>query len=209
MYYFIGLIFSSKGLQYYKVDSFRRKFDYKYEDLKPAQMALLPPFNLEIDGQSKVNEWVDELAEDAELHLDGLDDVDSVEFNGLDLRHGNKGITIYLKPTLPINLSHYRQQLYGSLDNEGATFKKIKKTGRVEFDWGGSFSSLLPIGRIKDKSILGLALESAEVEFNSSLYLQPSDICLFEKIVGKWTIRRKLFSFRQRESDFLHDSRMR
>mgnify|MGYP003665518063 CR=1 FL=1 len=191
MRYFIGLTFYPNYLQFKKIDSFRRRFDWKYERSNVLQMTILPPFQLNFSNQKALGGFTDTLVEEMETHLMGLEGPLEVDFNGFDFRQGRKGV-IYLKPDLPIDIFHSMENLEEVVKEFGGKLKKRKSPG------GGSLQldkPFLPVGRFQENLLLGAAVETARIEFTNPFQLMARDITLFEKVPGQWIQKRKLFTF--------------
>lgn len=191
MQLFIGLTFHQNAFQFKKIDSFRRRFDEKYDRSHLLQMTLMPPFRMDDYSMGGMQRFVDEMAEDLEDHLVGMHEPLEVDFNGYDFHTGRKGM-LFLKPTVPIDLFHCQETLQESVKEFGGIFYKHKNPGRCAVN---DLQTFLPIGRFSDNDLLSQAVEKAQVEFSESFKLSARDITLFEKTPGQWIPRRILFTF--------------
>lgn len=195
MQLFIGLTFSPNHIQFKKIDSFRKRFDEKYDRSHILQMSLFSPFNVEENSHSELSVFVDDLVEECEDHLSGMDHSLNVDFNGFDFHTTKRKGVLFLKPSLPIDLFYCQESLEESIKLFGASFKKRKNLGK---SINNDLQTFLPIGRFSDMDFLGSAIEKARVEFDSPFQLRAKDLVLFEKVPGHWIPRKILFSFGQR-----------
>lgn len=193
MHFFIGLTFHPHFLQFKKIDSFRKRFDFKYGKSSILQMTLLPPFRLEGSPRMGIEEVIEHIEDELEGHLLGLDDLHSVDFNGFDFKTGRTGV-IFLKPTLPIDLFHCQENLLETLKHSGAAFKKQKSPMPTGSD---DLQTFLPIGRFWNHDSMAVAIEKAKVEFSAPFRLPMKDVILFQKVPGQWLAKKKLFTFSQ------------
>ncbi len=191
MQLFIGLTFHQNVFQFKKIDSFRRRFDEKYGRSHILQMTLMPPFRLEDYTFAGLQRFVDEMAEDLEDHLAGLDEPFEVDFNGFDFQTGRKGM-LFLKPSIPVDLFHCQETLQESIKDFGGLFYKHKNPGRCSVN---DLQTFLPIGRFSDMDLLSLAVDKAQQEFTAPFKLAARDLTLFEKTPGQWLPRKILFTF--------------
>ena len=191
MQLFIGLTFNQNYLQFKKIDSFRKRFDEKYSRSHILQMTLMPPFRFESYSTANINRFVEEMAEDLEDHMAGLDDPLAVNFNGFDFQTGKKGV-LFLKPTIPVDLFHCQETLSESVKEFGGAFSKHKNLGRSH---ANDLQTFLPIGRFTDMSLLSLAVDKARLEFTAPFKLSARDLTLFEKTPGHWIPRKILHTF--------------
>lgn len=191
MQLFIGLTFRQNYLQFKKIDSFRRRFDEKYSRSHILQMTLMPPFRLETFTLQGINEFVEELAEDMEGQLLGMETPLEVDFNGFDFIAGKKGV-LFLKPTIPIDIFHCQESLKESIKIFGGIFNKHKNLGKSYYN---DLQTFLPIGRFTDMDLLSQAVDKARLEFAGPFKLTARDITLFEKTPGQWLPRKILYTF--------------
>lgn len=190
MKHFIGLTFYPNYLQFKKIDSFRRRFDWKYSRSTTLQMTVLAPFELTLDSKQKYHSFIEHLEEDIDTHLSGIDEPLNVAFNGFDFQQGNKP-TLYLKPDLPIDIGYCVESLTDLIKDFGGQFNK--KRNRKDDDLIPK--TVLPIGRFLDEMMLGAAIDTARIEFSSPFQLMARDLTLFEKVPGQWIAKKKLFTF--------------
>lgn len=198
MQLFIGLTFNQSFLQFKKIDSFRKRFDEKYNRSHLLQMTLMPPFRLDDVSSQGLNHFLDDLAEDLEDHLGLLEEPIEVDFNGFDFLGGRKGV-LFLKPSIPVDLFFCQETLHESIKDFGGIFNKHKNLGR---SFANDLQTFLPIGRFTDMELLSQAVDKARLEFASPFKLTARDLTVFEKAPGQWIPRKILFSFPKQPQEF-------
>lgn len=192
MQLFIGLTFRPTSLSFKKVDSFRKRFDMKYERSDLLQMTLLPPFKIDHLTMRDFEGFAENLADDLESNFIGLENPIDVDFHGFDFHTGKKNI-LFLKPVIPIDIFHAQEILTDSVKSSGGTFYKHKNLGKTGTN---DLQTYLPIGRFDELNLMSLAVEKAQIEFGHGAFqMQSQDIVLFEKMPDRWIPRRVLYSF--------------
>jgi hypothetical protein len=184
MQLFIGLTFNQSQLQFKKIDSFRKRFDDKYQCSHLLQMTLLPPFKL----------VVNDLSDDLDGQFCGIDKALEVDFNGFDFVTTGRNGVVFLKPTLPVDLYHCQEAIQGVLKELGATSKKHKNLARCSLN---DLQTFLPIGRFDDMDLMSVAVNTAKIEFDGPFSLRANNLVLFEKTPTQWLPLRILHSFEQ------------
>lgn len=191
MEYFIGLTFHQSSIHYKKIDSFRNRFDSKYQNSKLLQLTLLPPFHLDFKNNQELNNFEDEMREILEGHLYGLDDLAQIEFSGISFSMGKKGV-LSLTPKISPDLLHCQESLHYLLKESGATFSKTKS----------NTNAVLPIGRFDFSDQLESAIEIAKVEFSSPFVLHAEHFFLFLKTPTLWVPKINLYDFKFKDHFF-------
>ena len=69
MEFFIGLTFDPSSIHYNKIESFRKRFDSKYQRGDKLQLTLLPPFTIDFQNNEALNNFTEELSDLLEGHL--------------------------------------------------------------------------------------------------------------------------------------------
>ena len=82
MQLFIGLTFKASTHPYQKIDSFRRRFDSKFDKSDVLQMTLLPPFTFENVSPKELDDFAELCTEDLESNFIGHDSPLEVDFKG-------------------------------------------------------------------------------------------------------------------------------
>lgn len=191
MEFFIGLTFDSSSLHHKKIESFRQRFDSKFQKVNPLQLTLIPPFSIEFQNNEELSRFTEELTELLEGHLYGLDQISQVEFMGITFSMGKKGV-LALTPKISPELFYCQESLYSFLKESGVRFKKAKNTT----------NPLLPIGRFDYIDQLESAIETAKIEFSSPFVINGASFVLFEKGPQQWIARNNLYDFETRDHFF-------
>ena len=191
MEFFIGLTFDSSSIHYTKIESFRKRYDSKYQKNGTLQLTLLPPFSIDFVKNEEMTNFVEGLNDLLEGHLYGLDQISQIEFNGITFSMGKKGV-ISLTPKISPDLMHCQESLSFYLKEAGARFKKSKD----------ATNPILPIGRFDFIDLLESAIETAKIEFSSPFVLNGASIVLYEKSPQQWIARNNLYDFDSRNHFF-------
>jgi hypothetical protein len=186
--FFIGLTFDTSSIHYNKIESFRSRFDSKYQKDEKIQLTLLPPFSIDFINNDAVTHFNEGLSELLEGHLYGLDQISQIEFNGITFSMGKKGV-LALTPKISTELFYCQESLYSFLKESGARFKKTKNTS----------NPLLPIGRFDYPELLESAIETAKIEFSTPFILNGASFTLFEKGQQHWIAKTNLYDFEYRD----------
>lgn len=188
---FIGLTFDPSSIHHNKIESFRKRFDSKYQKGEQLQLTLIPPFTIDFQNNEEFNNFTEELSDLLDSHLHGLNEVSQIEFNGITFSMGKKGV-LALTPKISPDLLHCQESLYYFLKDSGARFKKSKS----------ALNPLLPIGRFDFIDLLEGAIEVAKIEFSSPFVMNGASFMLFEKGPQQWIAKNNLFDFDSRNHFF-------
>jgi len=189
--FFIGLTFDSGSVHHSKIESFRKRFDSKYQKGEKLQLTLLPPFSIDFANNEAFTNFTEELSDLLDSHLMGLDQISQIEFNGITFSMGKKGV-LALTPKVSPDLLHAQESLYYFLKEAGARFKKSKN----------ALNPLLPIGRFDFPDLLEGAIEQAKIEFSSPFVMNGASFILFEKHPQQWIAKNNLYDFDSRNHFF-------
>lgn len=191
MEFFIGLSFDPGSIHYTKIESFRKRFDSKYQKNELLQLTILPPFTIDFQNNDEINNFIDGLSDLLEGHLFGLEQISQIEFNGITFSMGKKGL-LALTPKISPDLFYCQESLYSFLKESGARFKKSKD----------STNPLLPIGRFEYSDLLEAAIETAKIEFSSPFVMNGAGFVLFLKLHQQWIAKTNLYDFKARNLNF-------
>lgn len=191
MEFFIGLTFEPSSIHHNKIESFRSRFDSKYQKGEKLQLTLLPPFTIDFQNNEGLNSFTEELADLLDGHLYGLEQVSQIEFNGITFSMGKKGV-LALTPKISPELFYCQESLHSFLKESGAHFKKSKN----------ATNPLLPIGRFDYSDLLESAIETAKIEFSSPFVMNGASFVLFEKGPQQWIAKNNLYDFDSRDHFF-------
>lgn len=191
---FVGLTFYSENSFAKNIESFRTRFDTKYQTNPYLHFAIVPPFEIEVGEVKKLKgELVEELEsfyfENTTNHI--------MNFTGMDVHEYKKNKILHLNPVFEEELTFCQESLISICqsyitDRE----KKIK----------GSKKSFLTIGRFQDPFELHSGIEQAKNEFQEFTSLPFESICLFSKNNGIWYREADLISFDKPTDSFLQSS---
>lgn len=200
MQLFIGLTFHPSPLISQKIDSFRKRFDSKYDRSPFLQMTLLSPFKIDFLTTKDFEGVSENLADDLEGCFMGPELPVLVSFRGFDFHTGKRNI-LFLKPKLSLDIFYARELLMEGIKLSGGKFHKQRNLGRNSSPSGETF---LPIGRFDEISEMKEAVEKAQIEFGHAPFDIPlRDVTLFEKMPGRWVPRKILYTFPQPSQDLL------
>lgn len=191
MEFFIGLTFDPSSIHHTKIESFRKRFDSKYQKDEKLQLTLLPPFAIDFQNNDELNNFIEELSDLLDSQLYGLEQISQIEFNGISFSMGKKGV-LALTPKISPELFYCQESLHSFLKESGARFKKSKDTT----------NPLLPIGRFDYSDLLESAIETAKIEFSSPFVMNGASFVLFEKGPQQWIAKTNLYDFDSRDHFF-------
>lgn len=191
---FIGLTFSDYYLQFNKIDIYRRRFDTKYTKSNVLQLTLLPPFEI----QNYDNEFIETLSDELDGHLEGLEEINEISFNGVDFNNEKKG-TVFLRPELPLEFQYCQQSLWELIKDFGGEFNRKKPVISEEDVIQRAY---LPIARTKGIDQFEFAIETAKDQFEEPFQLRANGISIFETTPGQWILRDHLYQFDDMGFDF-------
>jgi hypothetical protein len=189
--FFIGLTFDPASLHHNKIESFRKRFDSKFQKDEKLQLALLPPFSIDLPKHDDLINFTEGLTDLLEGHLYGLQHISQIEFNGISFSMGKKGV-LSLTPKISPELFYCQESLHSYLKDAGARFKKSKD----------ATNPLLHIGRFEYSEHLESAIETAKLEFSSPFVMNGASFVLFLKGPQQWIANTNLYDFDNRDLFF-------
>lgn len=189
--YFLGLTFYPDNSFSKNIESFRSRFDTKYQTNPYLHLPIVPPFEIEVTDIKKLQqELVEELEsfffENTENHI--------LNFSGLDVHEYKKNKILYLNPILDEEFSLCQESLFEICQSYIADREKKMKNSNKSF---------LTIGRFQDILELHTSIEMAKKEFHEFTALAYQSICLFSKNNGIWYREADLVSFEKPDVSFL------
>lgn len=191
---FVGLTFFPENSFAKNIESFRTRFDSKYQTNPYLHLPLVPPFEIEVTDVKKLK---DELVEELESFYFENTEHHTLDFTGLDVQEHKKNKILYLNPSIEEELALCQESLLSicqSYINERE--KKIKESKKT----------FLTIGRYQECLDLHSAIDLARREFQEFTALPFESICLFSKNNGIWYREADLVSFDRPTNTFLHSS---
>ena len=189
--YFLGLTFYPDNSFSKNIESFRSRFDTKYQTNPYLHLPIVPPFEIEVTDIKKLQqELVEELEsfffENTENHI--------LNFSGLDVHEYKKNKILYLNPILDEEFSLCQESLFEICQSYITDREKKMKNSNKAF---------LTIGRFQDILELHSSIEMAKKEFHEFTALAYQSICLFSKNNGIWYREADLVSFEKPDVSFL------
>lgn len=190
---FVGLTFFADNSFAKNIESYRSRFDSKYQTNPYLHLPIVPPFEIEVTEVKKLKqELIEELEsfyfENTENHL--------LNFTGLDVHEHRKNKILYLNPAIEEELALCQESLFSICqsyitDRE----KKMKDT-----------KTFLTIGRYQETYDLHSSIDLARKEFQEITALPFESICLFSKNNGIWYREADLISFKKPSNSFLQST---
>jgi hypothetical protein len=190
---FVGLTFYSDNSLAKKIESYRSRFDEKFQTNPYLHLPIVPPFEIEVTEVKKLQqELVEELEsfyfENTEHHL--------LNFTGLDVHEYKKNKILYLNPLIEEELSLCQESLFSICQSYITDREKKMKDSKT----------FLTIGRYHDSFDLHSSIDLAKKEFQEFTALPFESVCLFSKNNGTWYREADLISFDRPSNTFLQSN---
>ena len=191
---FVGLTFYADNSFSKNIESFRARFDSKYDKTPYLHLAIVPPFEVET---TEVKKLEGELVEELESFFFENTENHRLNFTGLDVHEYKKNSILHLNPDIQEELALCQESIFSICqsyitDRE----KKMKKDAKT----------FLTIGRFNEASDLHMAIELAGREFQEITSLAFESVCLFSKNNGIWYREADLLTFEKPSNSFLQNS---
>jgi hypothetical protein len=191
--YFIGLTFFSDNSFAKHIESYRSRFDTKYETNPYLHLPIVPPFELE---PSEIKKLKQELVEEVEsFYFENLEN-HALSFSGLDVYEHKKDKIIYLNHVVDEELLLCQESLFAICQSYITDREKKMKAIKKNF---------LAIGRFLEPLELHTSIYQARLEFQEFTTLAYETISLFSKKNGIWYREAALVTFKKPAS-FLQSS---
>jgi 2'-5' RNA ligase len=191
---FVGLTFYSENSFAKKIESFRMRFDEKYQTNPSLHIAIVPPFEIE---SNQIKALSQELVEELDgFYFENLAH-HSLQFTGLGVHEYKKKKLLYLNPVIEDELQFCQESLFSICQSYISDREKKMKDSQKTF---------LTIGRFQDPLELHSAIEEARKEFQEFTSLPFRAISLFSKNNGLWYQEADLVSFDRPTGTFLQSS---
>lgn len=188
--FFVGLTFFSDNSFAKNIDSFRSRFDHKYQTNPYLHLPIVPPFEV---GITEVKQLKQELLEELESFYFENTQHHILQFTGLDVHEYKKNKILYLNPKIEEELSLCQESLFSICKSYLPDREKKMKDSKT----------FLTMGRFQDVMELHSAIELAKREFQEFTSLPYESICLFSKKNGVWYREADLVSFEKPLNTFL------
>jgi hypothetical protein len=190
---FVGLTFYSDNSFAKNIDSFRKRFDSKYQTTPYLHLPIVPPFEIEVTEVKKLKQ---ELVEELESFYFENTAHHVLHFTGLDVHEYKKNKILYLNPQIEEELAMCQESLFAICQSYITDREKKLKDSKT----------FLTIGRYQGSEDLHLAIDMAKKEFQEFTALPYESICLFSKNNGIWYREADLVSFDKPTNTFLHST---
>jgi hypothetical protein len=189
--FFLGLTFYPDNSFSKNIDSFRSRFDTKYQSNPYLHLPIVPPFEIEVTEIKKLQQ---ELVEELESFYFENTAHHVLQFSGLDVHEYKKNKILYLNPVIDEELSLCQESVFAICQSYISDREKRMKDNTKTF---------LTIGRFQDSPDLHLSIEQAKKEFQEFTSLAYQSICLFSKNNGTWYREADLVTFEKPDVSFL------
>lgn len=189
---FVGLTFFHENSFAKNIESFRSRFDIKFQNNPYLHLPIVPPFEVEVTELKKLQQ---ELVEELESFYFENTAHHSLKFTGLDVHEYKKTKLLYLNPVIEDELSYCQESLF-SICQSYITDRTKKMKDKKTF---------LTIGRYQETFDLHSSISLAQEEFQEFTSLPFQSICLFSKNNGIWYQEADLISF-EKPADTLQSS---
>lgn len=191
---FVGLTFYPDNSFAKNIESFRTRFDEKYQTNPYLHLPIIPPFEIDVTNIKKLKgELVEELES---FYFENLSH-HALKFTGIDVHEYKKKKILYLNPVIEDELLFCQESLFSICQSYINDREKRMK---------GSKKTFLTIGRYQETGELHSSIDLARKEFHEFTALPYESICLFSKNNGTWYREADLVSFEKPSDSFLHSS---
>jgi hypothetical protein len=190
---FVGLTFYPDNSFAKNIESYRSRFDSKYQTNPYLHLPIVPPFEIEV---TEVKKLKDELVEELESFYFENTAHHVLNFTGLDVHEYKKNKILFLNPQIEEELALCQESLFAICQSYITDREKRLKSSK----------SFLTIGRYTDSPDLHASIELARQEFQEFTSLPFESICLFSKNNGIWYREADLVSFDKPTNTFLQSS---
>lgn len=106
---FLGLTFYPENSFAKNVESFRSRFDTKYQSNPYLHLPIVPPFEIEVTDMKQLQQ---ELVEELESFFFENTQNHTLKFTGLDVKEHKKNKLLYLNPVLGEELLYCQESLF-------------------------------------------------------------------------------------------------
>lgn len=191
---FLGLTFYPDNSFAKNIESFRTRFDSKYQSSPELYLPLIPPFEI---LSAEVKKLKLELVEEVESFFFENVTGHALQFTGLDVHEYRKQKILYLNPLIEDELSLLQESLFSICQSYITDREKKMKDSQKSF---------LTIGRYSEFLDLHSSIDQARREFQEFTALPYQSICLFSKNNGMWYREGDLISFEKPQDSLLQSS---
>ncbi len=189
--FFLGLTFYPDNSFSKIIESFRARFDEKYQTNPYLHLPIVPPFEVEATEVKKLQQ---ELVEELESFYFENTSNHNLKFSGLDVHEYKKNKILYLNPIIEEELALCQESVFAICQSYIHDREKKMKDSKKTF---------LTIGRFQDPLHLHSSIDLAKKEFQEFTSLAYQSICLFSKNNGIWYREADLVTFEKPDVSFL------
>jgi hypothetical protein len=189
--FFLGLTFYPDNSFSKIIESFRARFDEKYQTNPYLHLPIVPPFEVEVTEVKKLQQ---ELVEELESFYFENTSNHNLKFSGLDVHEYKKNKILYLNPIIEEELALCQESVFAICQSYIHDREKKMKDSKKTF---------LAIGRFQDPLQLHASIDLAKKEFQEFTSLAYQSICLFSKNNGIWYREADLVTFEKPNVSFL------
>ena len=189
--FFLGLTFYPDNSFSKIIESFRARFDEKYQTNPYLHLPIVPPFEVEVTEVKKLQQ---ELVEELESFYFENTSNHNLKFSGLDVHEYKKNKILYLNPIIEEELALCQESVFAICQSYIHDREKKMKDSKKTF---------LTIGRFQDPLQLHASIDLAKKEFQEFTSLAYQSICLFSKNNGIWYREADLVTFEKPDVSFL------
>jgi hypothetical protein len=191
---FVGLTFFPENSFAKNIDSFRSRFDTKYQTNPYLHLPIIPPFEVEV---TELRQLQQELVEELEAFFFENVEGHRLQFTGIDVHEYKKNKLLYLNPVIEEELAFCQESLFSICQSYISDREKRLKDNTKTF---------LTIGRYSDSPDLHSSIDLARREFQEFTSLPFESICLFSKNNGTWYREADLVTFNRPSDTFLQSA---
>lgn len=189
---FVGLTFFGDNSFSKNIESFRTRYDPKFQSNSDLYLPLVPPFEMEANEVATLQ---DELIEELESFYFENTSNHSMKFTGINVHEYKKTKILYLNPLVEEELALCQESLFSICKSYVDRNKRMKDK-----------KAFLTIGRYHEVFDLHSAIELAQREFHEFTSLPFASICLFSKNNGIWYREADLISFDRPATNLLQNT---
>jgi hypothetical protein len=190
---FVGLTFFSDNSFAKNIESYRSRFDSKYQTNPYLHLPIVPPFEIEVTEVKKLQQ---ELVEELESFYFENTEHHTLNFTGMDVHEYKKNKILYLNPSIEEELALCQESLFSICQSYITDRAKKMKDSKT----------FLTIGRYNECYDLHSSIDLARREFQEFTALPFESICLFSKNNGTWYREADLISFDRPVNTFLQSN---
>lgn len=190
---FVGLTFYPENSFAKNIESYRSRFDTKYQTNPYLHLPIVPPFEIEVTEVKKLQQ---ELIEELESFFFENTENHVLNFTGIDVHEYKKKKILYLNPSIEEELALCQESLFSICQSYITDREKKMKDSKT----------FLTIGRYTETYDLHNSIDLAKREFQEFTALPYESICLFSKNNNTWYREADLISFDKPLNTFLQSS---